>query len=71
MKSIPFITILFASIVLTACGGGGSGDSTSPPVENKTFTLSLDSVDITRTSNGETIAVDTANVSTDTLTYRP
>ncbi len=58
-------------IVLTACGGGGGGGggSAPPPPQNKTFTVGLESIEISRISNDDDIAVDTAGISSDTLTY--
>lgn len=71
-----FLLVITCSMAISACGGGGGGGSsdsgtTPPATQNKTFTISLDSVDITRTSNQERIAVDTSQVVTEELIYSP
>ncbi len=73
MKKINNLLLSFlCAIVLTACGGGGGGGgggSTPPPSQNKTFTVGLESIEISRISNGDDIPVDATAVSSDTLTY--
>jgi hypothetical protein len=63
------MSLLLSVIALSACGGGG--DSTPPLPQSKMFTVSLNSVDITRASNGDTVTVDTSSTSSDTSTYTP
>lgn len=54
---------------LAACGGGGGGDGTPapqpqlPPVQQMSFTVSLDGMDVRRASNAEIIVVDTSGIS--------
>jgi ABC-type glycerol-3-phosphate transport system substrate-binding protein len=68
------LLISLASLVLAACGGGGGGGgggSTPPATQDKNFTISLDSVSVTRNpnTNPENVAIDTSTVSTGQLTF--
>lgn len=71
------LSLLLICLVLTACGGGGGGGGsdnsggTTPPPENKTFTVGVSTLDVTRPVRGETVTVDTSGVVTDTKTYNP
>ncbi len=67
------LCLLLACLALTACGGGGGSGSggTTPPPENKSFTVSVNAVEVTRPARGEAVTVDTDGVVTDTKTYTP
>ena len=65
---------LFLSSALAACGGGGGGGSappsggggTTPPpptTVTKSFTVSVSEMDVSQTSTGESVVVDTSSVS--------
>ena len=65
---------LFLSSVLAACGGGGGGGGSaapsgggettpSPPKTiTKNFTVSVSEIDVSQTSTGESVMVDTSGV---------
>ncbi len=65
---------LFLSSVLAACGGGGGGGGSAPspggvgttPSPPKTitknFTVSVSEIDVSQTSTGESVMVDTSGV---------
>ena len=57
------IIISFIAIV-SACGGSDSGGQPA----SKTFTVELVATDVRRISNGDTIDVDTSNISSGPLT---
>ncbi|NRB38160.1 MAG: hypothetical protein HRU20_06780 [Pseudomonadales bacterium] len=52
------VTLGFSVLMLASCDWGGSKSST-----DKTFSVSLENVDIRRVSNGETVDIDTAGIS--------
>ena len=67
---------LFLSTALAACGGGGGGGSsppsggggTTPPpppptTVTKNFTVTVSEIDVSQTSTGESVVVDTSSVS--------
>ncbi|MGH1441572.1 MAG: hypothetical protein ACRBBR_15770 [Cellvibrionaceae bacterium] len=67
------LSILCFVLSLAACSGGGSGGSGNSggggTETNKDFTISLNSVDVSRL--GDTVTVDTSGVESDSKTYRP
>jgi ABC-type oligopeptide transport system substrate-binding subunit len=70
-NKILALLVAFSLAMLNACGGGS--DSSSPSNGNnqpvtKTFIVSLESVDIRRSSNGDVVDVNTAGISSGTLT---
>ena len=79
-KHLPVQLALVVTVcALSACGGGGGGggdgfrpDNTPPPPTTpvKTFTVSLDSIDVRRASNGEPITVDVTTVSSGSLSFQ-
>ena len=64
---------LFLSSALAACGGGGgsgsappSGGGTTTPqptTVTKSFTVTVSEIDVSQTSTGESVVVDSSNVS--------
>ena len=66
---------LFLSSALAACGGGGGGGGSAPPsggggttpppptTVTKSFTVSVSEMDVSQTSTGESVVVDTSSVS--------
>lgn len=82
-KRIKILALLLPLFAVTACGGGGGGGGgtptepdratdqpDAPTASDKAFTVSLNSVDIRRVSNGEQIVVDTSAVNSGTLTFQ-
>ncbi|MFC1523494.1 hypothetical protein ACFL6N_01760 [Thermodesulfobacteriota bacterium] len=68
-NAIRIILLALSVMMLSSCGGesnpGNSsdeGDSTS-----KTFTVSLENVDVRRVSNGEIVKVDTTDITSGEL----
>ena len=67
---LPLNMLALASLcTLAACGGGGGGGDPAPnpqpnlpPVQQMSFTVSLDGIDVRRASNGESVTVDTSSV---------
>ncbi len=70
--SAKLLTLMTASslTLLSACGGGGGSEASvgNKQMVSKSFTVSLTSVDVTRTSNGDKVAVDTSGISSGMLT---
>ncbi|WP_105255732.1 hypothetical protein [Pseudoalteromonas sp. T1lg75] len=66
---LKLIAVTYASFMLTACGGDNDNnqDETNvnlpPPPVTKSFTVSLDSVVVTRASNGDAVSVELDNIS--------
>ena len=66
---------LLLSSALAACGGGGGGGGSAPPsggggttpppptTVTKNFTVSVSEMDVSQTSTGESVVVDTSSVS--------
>jgi hypothetical protein len=64
-------TVVLSS-VLAGCGGGGGGGSTPPSgggvttppptTVTKNFTVSISEMDVSQTSTGESVVVDTSGV---------
>ena len=66
---------LFLSTALAACGGGGGGGGSAPPsggggttpppptTVTKNFTVTVSEIDVSQTSTGESVVVDTSSVS--------
>jgi hypothetical protein len=64
---------LFLSSALAACGGGGGGGSAppsgggtttpQPTTVTKSFTVTVSEIDVSQTSTGESVFVDSSNVS--------
>lgn len=76
MTRFTYSAVCLACLVFTlsACGGGGGGggsDTPTTPQQTQSFTVSLDSVDVRRSSgSGEAVTVDTSAVTTGSLTYQ-
>lgn len=76
--SLP-LALVVAVCTLSACGGGGGGGGSGgttpppppPPPQAKTFSVTLEDIDVRRSSNGQRIVVDTTNVTSGTLTLQP
>jgi len=68
MNVLKLSLIPFFVLSLAACSGGGSGGGGGAE-NNKNFTVSVESVDVSRL--GEDVTVSTSGVETNTKTYTP
>lgn len=70
MNVLKLCLIPFFALSVVACSGGGGGggsDDSSGGGNNKNFTVSVDSIDVSRL--GENVTVDTDDLETNTKTY--
>ncbi|MGI9276710.1 MAG: hypothetical protein ACR2PT_17935 [Endozoicomonas sp.] len=66
-KILRALLLIFPAMVLGACDGGGSESAVT--ATEKTFTVSLNSIDVKRVSNGESVAMDTSEIVSPALTF--
>lgn len=59
------VALGFLVLMLASCDSGGSNTPTE-----KTFSISLENVDIRRVSNGETVALDTSEINSGQMTFK-
>jgi hypothetical protein len=69
------LLIILSIATLSACGGGGSGDTAAAgtidvpdQTVSKSFTLTLASVDVRRVSNGDPVNVEILGINSGSLT---
>jgi hypothetical protein len=71
--SIVYLATL--TLTLSACGGGGGGGDNDggggpPDGQTRSFSVSLEGVDVRRSSGEEEVTVDTSAATTGDLTYQ-
>lgn len=75
MKTVVFIKVSVLScltLLLASCGGGSS--SSTPAITEpatQTFQVNVESITVTRLTNGENVEVDTSALTSGELDYTP